>query len=599
MNSQEDRDRKPASVRAAEAIAEAELAAAEQARALAAAQELALKAAQAQAQAEQAAREAAEAEEAAMREAQQDFPKITFAEQLREVEEAKEAAITRVEVHRRNHGAGHERECSINAHSRPSGPLKLQPRGAQQHRNGWHSHASDGDHHHHATTHEAVSRADQATCWRRTKNEPCSGQLHVKLLASSPKPERLAWNDMPLAASKHSSSPSDSRASASTLLVSSTSQVVAGACSLAGPPQAGAAGVLTATAGSSTSRNQAWHASVEAASKPQTLEQIQAQEEGSRVSRMRIQQLLEMGFPAAVAADTLVQCGGDVHAAIAKLTSTHGQSRNSSGAQPSTDWKPSGTLQVIMRQKDSIVDESALASSGDMPLGPVPDAVLQVDKAECAAKGDAALPCPRTPSHSLSSYEHVRERAFEHAASSAVPTPPPPRLSGCSYAGMSYEEAKRAVFARAEVGATKQAIPHGVTRRDASVLESKAQARHPVRSRALQGSMLLHHGEAATESSPVILQQQYDVSSSRILRLPTVPPSVSSAQAHKGLTGVASGGAMSLTEKVQLIKAELVLQASLPMAAAILEANAQMGLVGEGPLPDQADHLLSVMGLPR
>ena len=214
-----------------------------------------------------------------MREAQQDFPKITFAEQLREVEEAKEAAITRVEVHRRNHGAGHERECNINAHSRPSGPLKLQPRGAQQHRNGWHSHASDGDHHHHATTHEAVSRADQATCWRRTKNEPCSGQLHVKLLASSPKPERLAWNDMPLAASKHSSSPSDSRASASTLLVSSTSQVVAGACSLAGPPQAGAAGVLTATAGSSTSRNQAWHASVEAASKPQTLEQIQAQEE--------------------------------------------------------------------------------------------------------------------------------------------------------------------------------------------------------------------------------------------------------------------------------------------------------------------------------
>lgn len=78
-------------LRAAEAVAEAELAAAEQAKALAAAQSLALRAARAQAQAEQAAREAAEAEEAALREAEQSFPTISFAEQLRQVEETKYA----------------------------------------------------------------------------------------------------------------------------------------------------------------------------------------------------------------------------------------------------------------------------------------------------------------------------------------------------------------------------------------------------------------------------------------------------------------------------------------------------------------------------
>ena len=56
---------------------------------------------------------------------------------------------------------------------------------------------------------------------------------------------------------------------------------------------------------------------------------------------------------------------------------------------------------------------------------------------------------------------------------------------------------------------------------------------------------------------------------------------------------------MSLTDKVQLIKTELVLAPGMPMAAAIAAANEQMGVAGEGALPAQADHLLAVMGLPR
>ena len=35
------------------------------------------------------------------------------------------------------------------------------------------------------------------------------------------------------------------------------------------------------------------------------------------------------------------------------------------------------------------------------------------------------------------------------------------------------------------------------------------------------------------------------------------------------------------------------------MAAAVAQANEQMGLAPEGPLPVQADRLLAMMGLPR
>lgn len=55
-------------------------------------------------------------------------------------------------------------------------------------------------------------------------------------------------------------------------------------------------------------------------------------------------------------------------------------------------------------------------------------------------------------------------------------------------------------------------------------------------------------------------------------------------------------GGLSFRQKVAMIKTELGLDADLPSIAAIAEANAQMGLVGEGSLPMQVDALLAELG---
>ena len=47
-------------------------------------------------------------------------------------------------------------------------------------------------------------------------------------------------------------------------------------------------------------------------------------------------------------------------------------------------------------------------------------------------------------------------------------------------------------------------------------------------------------------------------------------------------------GALSMSEKVGLLKVELGLPPNTPMAAVVKQANEKMGLVGEGPLPGQA-----------
>ena len=54
---------------------------------------------------------------------------------------------------------------------------------------------------------------------------------------------------------------------------------------------------------------------------------------------------------------------------------------------------------------------------------------------------------------------------------------------------------------------------------------------------------------------------------------------------------------MNLAQKVELIRRELALEPSMPMAAAIRAANDAMGLAASGSLPAQCDALLQAMGV--
>ena len=61
----------------------------------------------------------------------------------------------------------------------------------------------------------------------------------------------------------------------------------------------------------------------------------------------------------------------------------------------------------------------------------------------------------------------------------------------------------------------------------------------------------------------------------------------------------AAPDAGSMADKVRQIRAELMIDPNLSMAATIAEANEQMGLVAQGPLLSQVEQLLAVMGLNR
>ena len=275
-------EEKPASVRAAEAIAEAEMAAAEQAKALAAAQALALKAARAQAQAEKAAREAAEAEEAALREAQQDFPTISFAEQLRQAEEAK--ARERNEAERKA-----ERMAGPHNTSAPLlGPAASSQFGwqAQQQtkRDERRSNTSDED----RPFRSDRPRADQVTSWRRSEEPAKEPAPRGLAFVPAPKPERVAWaaTGRPPADGQQRSPPSQSPPQpASPLLTASPTAPAAWSRAEPQPPvmpmrvlSAGSGGADRGQAPAPASGRTAWQSDVSATSKP-TLQQIQAQEE--------------------------------------------------------------------------------------------------------------------------------------------------------------------------------------------------------------------------------------------------------------------------------------------------------------------------------
>jgi hypothetical protein len=52
-----------------------------------------------------------------------------------------------------------------------------------------------------------------------------------------------------------------------------------------------------------------------------------------------------------------------------------------------------------------------------------------------------------------------------------------------------------------------------------------------------------------------------------------------------------------MAQKMARVKEELSLDPSLPVAKAIAEANAVMGIEGQGTLPQQVDYLLTELGV--
>ena len=77
-------------------------------------------------------------------------------------------------------------------------------------------------------------------------------------------------------------------------------------------------------------------------------------------------------------------------------------------------------------------------------------------------------------------------------------------------------------------------------------------------------------------------------------------PTTSASPAAPVAPPSAPATSLSLSEKLKLIKVELVLPPGLPMAATVSAANEQMGLSPDGlALPAQVERLLDLLGLPK
>ena len=61
--------------------------------------------------------------------------------------------------------------------------------------------------------------------------------------------------------------------------------------------------------------------------------------------------------------------------------------------------------------------------------------------------------------------------------------------------------------------------------------------------------------------------------------------------------GGGGGGGGTMADKLKSIRQELVIDAALPMAAAIKQANDTMGLPSQGPLPQQVAALVAALGI--
>ncbi len=430
---------------AAEA-AEAEM---EGARALAASQQLAAQAAEALEAAERASREAAEAEERAMRQAEELFPTISAVEARRRRDDELERARAKDRPERvaRDDGA---RAGGRTSASRGGGWADEVEAEGDHFRRVLGISDSDGGGSGNWRRRDAGGPADAdggsngvGSDWRR--REETSAPQPAAPFVAAPRPDRSAWRGSPAASSQY--------------------PVATPACDDGGSAR-------------------------------HSLLQIQRQQEGAGLAREKLEQLTQQGFPAAPAADMLLQMEGDVRAAALALHRA-GYSRPAEPPSPpeervtnATTWMPTGKPQVLLR------------------------------------KGAPPSP-PAAPSGTVTVVTPSGVRVVGGGGAGGKGGPPPMQLT-----------------------------------------PPKVQPSYPLEPR-----------------SPPLPPQSCPL-----------PPA---AGAVAGSPPSGGGGSLSMADKLSLIKSELMMAPSLPMAAAVKAANAQMGLGAEGPLPAQVERLLKALGLPR
>lgn len=549
-----DDSAKAESITAAELAAEAEMAMAEQAKAKAAAQALALKAARAKADAERAGREAAEAEEAAMLEAEAAYPTPASAADFLRAEaaanKAREAAALR-------HASGGEGRFS----GVPGGPSILrrsQPqdrRPSDERTSGEHPLLAEG----------APGRADEALEWRRRPEPHEERRQPPREFVAAPNPSRAAWTRpvAPPSAAERSWADDDDDDDAGMMPERSWGELRAHAAAAPPPPRApawqqqqyeGANGHPPARGGA------------------RSFASIQAHEMGQHEMRAKVERLVTMGFGAEAAADMLMQTNGDVRGAALALGRPAAPAWGERRATDAQAWNDLRQREESYHQRRDEVTVKPPAwsppKSGKVQLMTRSHACASGAAGAAAGSGGAtaaAGPAPAADSTKppMASSERAPQinvaEAPSRAATNGSEATRPPTQGVAPAARVHQPPPCRAAPPQPAASSARQPPP-----------------RQPMPSRP--------HGPGCVQSTG---------------QPPPRQPPRTSAVPNGGGAPAAPGPALSLADKVGLIKAELVLAAGLPMAAAVAAANEQMGLAPEGPLPAQADRLLAIMGLPR
>lgn len=170
---------------------------------------------------------------------------------------------------------------------------------------------------------------------------------------------------------------------------------------------------------------------------------------------------------------------------------------------------------------------------------------------------------------------------------------------------MSYEEAKQMVLARAKAAEAKRRAERAVekgaptpTTTPSALGGASLGAVLGAREALRQPSGVSSGGSPVRHAMPTPLPPAPLLQTNPLERqLPTRPASFTAPSAFTAPGAAPDAGSMA--DKVRQIRAELLIDPSLSMAATIAEANEQMGLVAQGPLLSQVEQLLAVMGLNR
>ena len=582
----------------ADLAAEAEAAAVEQAKALAAARALAVRAAEAKAEAERAAREAAEAEEAAILEAEQAFPNVITAERIRADQEKKLPAS----MYWQQQLSEPRSSCNCD---------------------------------------EGGSREDDVLEWRRRPDAAASQPTKPRTFVPAAEPSRPAWTMKQPQQQQWADQVEEDQAEQASPW---EPRVVPQRGSATSPPQSPHHGPSSSrfqqqqpSAGSTGAfRSAAVHAWLRGkggtpSGKP-SLAQIQAEEQRASEAKRKLEELVAKGFAASKAAEALIRCDGDVSKAADALERAvrdpwgvrNARARDAS-APVEYEWARSGggggdrrrQRERDREREEEVKTEKAWSPPKDgkvqvMMRVPKPDAPASVDGSVGTVVSSGSVGSVVGGGDGNSNGESADRQSPPSGGSTngvtgTVPRPagpmqvltrqPPPGVRSVIKPGGAQANGHAAGGGQATMMQQTHLFP---THREVAPLEARS---HPHLPRPQPG-----HPPPSHHTPRLSQQQHYPMQSqprSQVVAAASSPhartsprPPPPAAGSSNGQTAVPATS-LSLAEKIALIKAELVLPAGLPMAAALNAANEQMGIDPLGALPQQADRLLSIMGLPR